>query len=57
MIHPFKKISNLMICLLLLGYGQPFFSSVKINEQDVEALWDRSLSDDARKAAVISYHY
>ena len=46
-----------MICLLLLGYGQPAFSAVKSNEPDVGALWDRYLSDDARKSPVIQYPF
>lgn len=46
-----------MICLLLLGYGQPGFSSVKSNEPDVEALWDRYLSDDVRKSPAIQYPF
>jgi hypothetical protein len=52
-IHPAK----LMICLMLLGYGQPGFSTVKSNEPDVEALWDRYLSDDIRKSPVIQYPF
>lgn len=46
-----------MICLLLLGYGQPVFSAVKSIEPAVEALWDRYLSDDARKSPVIQYPF
>jgi len=46
-----------MICLLLLGYGQPVFSSVKSTQPDVEALWDRYLSGDARKIPVIRYPF
>ena len=46
-----------MICLLVLGYGQPVFSSVKSNEPGVEALWDRYLSDNARKSPVIRYPF
>ena len=57
MIHPFKNISKLMICFLLLGYGQPVFSSAKSNEPDAQALWDRYLSDDARKSPVIRYPF
>ena len=52
-IHPAK----LMICLMLLGYGQPGFSTVKGNETDVEALWDRYLSDDIRKSPAIQYPF
>jgi hypothetical protein len=57
MIHPLKNLANLMICLLLLGYGQPGFSSVNSNEPDVEALWDRYLSDDVRKSPAIQYPF
>jgi len=57
MIHPFINISKLVICLFLLGWGQPVFSSVKSNEPDAEALWDRYLSDDARKSPVIQYPF
>ena len=49
--------TKLMICLLLLGYGQPCFSSVNSNEPDVEALWDRYLSDDIRKSPAIQYPF
>ncbi len=49
--------AKLMICLLLLGYGQPGFSSVKNIEPDVEALWDRYLSYDAQKSPVIRYPF
>lgn len=52
-----KNLTKLIICLLLLGYGQPGFSSVKTNEPDVEALWDRYLSDDARKSPAIQYPF
>jgi soluble lytic murein transglycosylase-like protein len=41
----------------LLGIGQPVLSSVKSNEPDVAALWDRYLSDDARKSPVIRYPF
>jgi hypothetical protein len=57
MSHHFINIYRLMLCLLLLGYGQPVFSSVKSNEPDVEALWDRYLSDDARNPPVIRYPF
>jgi hypothetical protein len=57
MIHPFKNLTKLMVCLLLLGYGEPCFSSVISNEPDVEALWDRYLSDDARKSPAIQYPF
>ena len=57
LMNHFMNLTKLTICLLLLGYGQPVFSSVKSNEPDVEALWDRYLSDDARKAPVIRYPF
>ena len=57
MIHPSKNFTKLMICLLLLGYGQPVFSAVKSSEPDVGALWDQYLSDDARKSPVIQYPF
>jgi hypothetical protein len=57
MSHHFENISKLIICLMLLGIGQPVFSSVKSNEPDFEALWDRYLSDDARKSPVIRYPF
>jgi len=53
----FINPTKLMICLLLLGYGQPCFSSVKINEPDVEALWDRYLSDDVQQSSAIQYPF
>ena len=46
-----------MICLLVLGYGQPVFSAVKRSEPGVEALWDRYLSEDARKSPIVKYPY
>ena len=49
--------TKLMICLLLLGYGQPGFSSIKTNEPNVEVAWDRYLSDDARKSPAIQYPF
>jgi hypothetical protein len=57
LMNHFINLTKLTICLLLLGYGQPVFSSVKNNEPDVEALWDRYLSDDARKSPVIRYPF
>ena len=57
MIHRFQYLSKLAICLLLLGYGQPVFSSIKNTEPDVEALWDRYLSNDARKIPIIRYPF
>ena len=57
MIHPFNNLTKLMICLLLLGYGQPVFSAVKSNEPDVGELWERYLSDDVRKSPVIQYPF
>ena len=52
-IHPAK----LMVCLILLGYGQPGFSTVNGIEPDVEALWDRYLSDDIQKFPEIRYPF
>ena len=46
-----------MICLLLLGYGQAGFSSVNSIEPDVEALWNRYLSDDVQKSPAIQYPF
>ena len=46
-----------MICFLLLGYGQPAISSVRTSEPGLEALWDRYLSDDARKTPNIEYPF
>jgi hypothetical protein len=46
-----------MVCLMLLGYGQPGFSAVQRNGPDVEALWDRYLSDDMKKPPTIKYPY
>jgi hypothetical protein len=46
-----------MICLFLLGFGSPVFSSVNSNEPDAEALWVRYLSDDARKSPAIQYPF
>jgi len=57
LMNHFINPAKLVICLLLLGYGQPVFSSVKSNGPDVEALWDRYLSDDARKSPVIQYPF
>jgi hypothetical protein len=57
LMNHFINPAKVMICLLLLGYGQPVFSSVISNEPDVEALWDRYLSDDARKSPVIQYPF
>jgi hypothetical protein len=48
--HCFAKI---MTCLLLLGFWQPAFSSVKDNVQDIEALWSRYLVRDAWKYPVM----
>ncbi len=57
MIHPFKYLIRLIICLLSIGYGQPGFSSINTNQPDVEVLWDRYLSDDARKSPAIQYPF
>ena len=57
LMNHFINPAKLIIFLLLLGYGQPVFSSVKSNEPDVEALWNRYLSDDARKSPVIQYPF
>jgi len=57
LMNHFMNLTKLTICLLLLGYGQPVFSSVKSNEPDVEALWGRFLSDDARKSPVVRYPF
>ena len=52
-IHP----ANLLVCLMLLGYGQPVFGAVKRNGPDAEALWDRYLSDDIQKSPAIQYPF
>lgn len=57
MIHPLKNLTKLMICLILLGFGQPGLSSVNSNEPDVEALWDRYLRDNVRKSPTIQYPF
>ena len=57
MSYPFKNMSKLMICFLLLGYGHPAICSVKTSESDIEVLWDRYLSDDARKTPNIEYPF
>jgi hypothetical protein len=57
LMNHFINPAKLMICLLLLGSGQPVFSSVKSIEPDVEALWDRYLSNDARISPVIQYPF
>jgi hypothetical protein len=57
LMNHFINPAKLVICLLLLGYGQPVLSSVIGNEPDVEALWHRYLSDDARKSPVIQYPF
>ncbi len=57
MILQFKNSSKLLICLLVLGYGPPVFSTIKSNEPDIEARWDRYLSNDARKIPVIRYPF
>ena len=49
--------AKLMICILLLGYGQSGISAVKSIEPDIEVLWDQYLSNDARKFPAIQYPF
>jgi hypothetical protein len=52
-----NNLSKMMIYLLLLGYGLPVFGSVKSSGQDVEALWDSYLSNDAWKSPVKKFPF
>ena len=46
-----------MICIVLLGYGQPVSSAVKDTVPNIEALWHQYLRNDAAKFPAISYPY
>ena len=49
-------LTKLLICIILLGYGQPVSSAVKDTVPDIEALWHQYLKDGARLPK-ISYPY
>jgi len=55
--NPVRKFTKLIICLFLLGYGQPAFSAVKNNALDLEALWQHYLATDARKIPATQFPY
>ena len=57
MIQQFKNSAKLLICLLVLGYGPPVYSTINSKEPDIEARWDRYLSDDAGKIPAIRYPF
>ena len=57
MMNPAGKYTKLIICLILLGYGQPVFSAVKSKTPDLEALWKQYLATDARKIPTARFPY
>ena len=47
MMNTASTFVKLIVCLFLLGYGQPVFSAVKDKTPDLEALWKHYLETDA----------
>ena len=54
---PVWQFIKIFICLCLLGYGQPAFSTVDNPSQDIEALWQNYLATDARKIPTAQVPY
>lgn len=50
-------LKKIVICLILLGYGQAVSSAVKDMVPNIEALWHQYLKNDAAKFPTISYPY
>ena len=57
MMNPASTFVKLIICLFLLGFGQPVFSAVKSKTQDLEALWKHYLETDAGKIPTTQFPY
>ncbi len=55
--NPAGMFTKLIICLFLLGNGQPVFSAVKSKTPDLEALWKHYLATDARKILTTQFPY
>jgi len=53
----FNYPTKLIICLFLIGYGQPVSSAVKFTVPNIEALWHQYLRNDAAKFPAVSYPY
>ncbi len=52
-----NSFTKLIICLFLLGYGQPVSSAVKNSVPNIDALWHQYLKNDTAKFPAISYPY
>jgi len=55
--NPVRKFTKLIICLCLLGYGHPVFSTVETNTPDPEVLWNHYLATDARTTPVTQFPF
>jgi hypothetical protein len=53
-----SRLGNIiLVCLFLLGYGQPVSSAVKDTVPNIEALWHQYLKNDGARFPKISYPY
>ena len=50
-------IAKIIICLVLIGYGQQVASAVKEASPDIDALWHDFLANAALKSPLISFPY
>ncbi|MGD9057384.1 MAG: lytic transglycosylase domain-containing protein [Desulfobacterales bacterium] len=57
MMNPAGTFAKLIICLFLLGFGQPVFSAVKGKTPDLEILWKHYLETDAGKIPTTRFPY
>ncbi|MGD8261760.1 MAG: lytic transglycosylase domain-containing protein [Desulfobacterales bacterium] len=55
--NPVRRFTKLIICLFLIGHGQPAFSAVKNNIPNLEARWNHYLSTDARKTPITQFPF
>lgn len=55
--NPFRNYTRLIICLCLLGFGQPAIGAVRSYPPDIENLWQQYLARDARKIPTKRFPY
>ena len=53
----FRKPTQLIVCLFLIGYGQSVSSAVKDTLPNIETLWHQYFKNDAANIPAINYPY
>ena len=52
-----NQTTTIILCIVLLGYGQPVYSAVKTIIPNIETLWHQYHKNDAANLPAISYPY